>query len=321
MLHEPPRELDPDVKALLDREESAERIVVSDDLRWAHKLVRGVVKDQKRARRNSCCSRFAEREERIWEMADITVGPELLERALKIMNALLKASQARGFKVEGDSDRYNPLSQVTILGQTFKLRMFEPNRQVPHVLTEEEKIKKRKGLASWIPKIDKIRSGELILQVMSATFGFNSRFRDGKKSRLEEQLNDVVKTLIHFVDSIRMREKEQKRWQQQYEEEQRQRLAEEERRRQIEEERKREQERVNELLEEVTAWRRSCDLREYLENIRQRVLSRGEVVTPESAIGKWLQWAEEVACKLIPQRLAALALNEGAAPHEDGLAD
>lgn len=300
----PPPELDPEVKALLDREETAAPITLPEDLSSAHRLVRGVLKDRRLDKRNRRRSWSEPREERTWALADVHASPENFERAMKIMSALLKALESRGFQVKGDKDRNDVLSQVVILNEAFNLRICEPNRQLPHVQTDEEKAKKRKGDTWGIPKYDKVPSGELVLEMTSVDCRFTHRYRDGKRARLEEQLNDVVKGLIRSVDWARKRKAEWKREEEIRHEDERRRWEEEQRRREIEEERRREQARIDALLAEVRSWKAGQDLRAYLGEIRMAMAASGELVTPDTEVGRWLHWAGDVACRLVPQRLA-----------------
>ncbi len=67
----------------------------------------------------------------------IRVTPKLLPRALRIMDALVKAVEARGAKVSaGEPDR--PGSYVEFLGERVSILLEESVTRTRHVLTEAE---------------------------------------------------------------------------------------------------------------------------------------------------------------------------------------
>ena len=67
---------------------------------------------------------------------------------------------------------------------------------------------------------------------------------------------------------------------------------------------------MDSLLDEVTNWRRSRDLRAYLRQVRRLIAEQGRTIPPGSPMDKQLRWAEGVAENLDPLVPVRASLSE-----------
>lgn len=150
------------------------------------------------------------------------------ERALGVLDALIKEFSARGF---GDCpDRADALS-ARILGVELPLVLEERVERTPHVETEEEQRRRRRSFRP--PKLWDYRpTGSLSLRILTEDFGLPRKtWSDTKRRRLEDQLDDFVFGAITIADILRARRLERERRQREREEVERRWREEQDRRR------------------------------------------------------------------------------------------
>ena len=101
-------------------------------------------------------------------------------------------------------------------------------------------------------------TGLFELQLRRRQTGFaEMTWKDGKRIKLEEQLNDVMIGLIVAVEKERD-------WRHQQEEYERQRREDEAKRWQQEQERRKEEQKVNELNQMVSNWDQAARIRDFI---------------------------------------------------------
>lgn len=217
---------------------------------------------------------------------DISVFPESIDRALRVMNTLVKALVKRGYAVSVD-DKVNA-TLVKVLDEKIGLRLEERARKARHVPTPAEiKEEKRLSYRSY-PTYDYVGTGELSLKI-SGAYGYEQICIDDKKGRIEEKLNLFIIALIKRALKIkderirRTREeglrqnKERRRWE-------------------IHAMARKEKEKLEALKKECEAWHESQKLREYILAAYKSCPS----FDPESPFAKWLVWASLQADRLDP---------------------
>ncbi|MFQ5899711.1 MAG: hypothetical protein ACE5JN_15890 [Candidatus Methylomirabilia bacterium] len=281
----------PEAEALLGFDSAEEsRVRVPDRLARPHPLVRqtaealGRVKPDRwgllRQPRGSLC-------------LDIRVGPKSLGRALRIMDALVKAVEARGFRLRvSEGDR--PGTYVELLGEELQVALEERTRRIDHVLTKNERERRAKWGSSWAPRWDYMPSGTLALSIKEFDgTGVRRTWQDGRRRRVEDMLNDVLAGLAVGAEAKRVGRLERERRLREWREEER-RQVEAERRRQEEERRRQELER------QAEAWAKAQLIRAYIDAVERAAVERGLPMSPDSDMGRWLQWAREQAdCSVI----------------------
>ena len=212
---------------------------------------------------------------------DIRVSAGTLDRALRLMNAMLLTLEEEGFPVTVGEGVHG--TAANIFGHSIRFAIFERLQ-----VTGRREV----GEGIWKKKVvDHAFTGNLELRM--GDFAYGSRIRDRKKHRLESVLPQCVARLIKLgrdrvleAEEIRLREIERRR-----REEERWKLAEEIRK---------EEERVKQLEDWVTSWSRAKDIRDFLAALAALWVSGGEDISPESPRSQRLKWMRQQADRLDP---------------------
>jgi len=273
-----------EVQAKIDRESLPEnQITIAEDLTDTHPLVEKTKRFfERRALR--------EGEDRFEPFSppegkgylDIFVSHAQSKRALLIMDALLKAAQARGYETIVAEDSWGEQTRVIKEGEEVRISLYEHVRQTPRELTAEEK--KKPPYLLDIPLEYKV-DGKLNLK-LNVKWSHYQKWGDRKNEPLENRLNEALAAVIAHLESL-VEEKREK--------------AEEERRRQEFIRRREEEKRKREALESnVAKWRESRDLHDYLDAYEKRLIATKGAIIPESLEAEWLVWARDYAESLDP---------------------
>lgn len=268
-------------------------IVVSDTLRSTHPLVRKTAEILKPSGPHETGYLVDYQQPHL----DVSVTRNLLNRALRIMDAVVKAFEERGWKVSLDSgsgyDRHRK-TYVTVLGHRIAFGIREPLRKI-----KNEPAKPVRGYDGrmYTPYQTKYRdepSGRLAL-VIRQSWGRDVRksWDESESRRLEDRLNEFVVGIVAEA----VREEEIRR-----EAQERQRVLQEAEERRRAEERKQEEEasRIKALEEQADNWAKSVRITAYLEAVRTAAGPEGSGIEPSTEFDGWLQWAEEYARKINP---------------------
>lgn len=224
----------------------------------------------------------------------VTAGT--LERALRIMDALLKALPARGIVVL-DPPEDRSATRLRVLDEEVELVLEETVRQVERPLTAKEQKERREF--PWMyakPPTVPAPTGQLVLQLAEHSYSWSHSIRvrrswgDGQKQRVEQCLNHVLVGLVAIAECKKARRAEREAFQQ--------RLREEERVRQEREAAiAREAERVRMIDQELGAWDKAERVRAFVAAARAAV-PVGSALSAERE--EWLQWASRYADRLDP---------------------
>ncbi len=194
---------------------------------------------------------------------DIHVGRDSIDRAMLIMDTLVKALETRGFDIS--VDKVPPFSTtVSVMDEVIKIALIEDLDRTERKLTAAQI--KEKGKHPWMYSrqvYDYSPNGILALIIRNDN-SLNTRktWSDGKRQRLEECLNSFVGGLANAAIAIKHlrteREQRELRWQ-------------EERRKREEEERIRREneEKLKDLDREIASWHRSQKIRSYIEAVKK----------------------------------------------------
>lgn len=213
----------------------------------------------------------------------IRVSQDSLHRALCIMDAFVKAVEARGYATEISKDNNFPTT-IVIAGEPIKIQLFEKMNRQERSLANNQKIKSpRSSLDQWTY----VSSGKLTF-LIDEYWSENDRKRwnDNSRKTLEEQLNEIVIGVVVAAHRIKARkielEEQSRKWK-----EAEQRCQEEAQRRKM-------------LEMQAEMWGRSQKIRNYLQACEESIGLRLGKVSPDSAEAKWLEWAKDYAAKLDP---------------------
>lgn len=286
-------------------------VVVEPALTAPHALVRSTREAIRQVKPDSTGLVNLRRRE---DVLDISVSPESVDRALRILDALIKAVEARGGHVQV---RYRPQgwqqswhqaigTVVELEGEVVAFRLRELLNRRPHTPSPEERQRQKHYPWNIVPAWDYSPSGRLSLEIVSAWhYTGRTRWTDGKRQRLEHCLGQVLAALQQAATEQREHKEAEARRRQWEAEEARRRLLEQQRR-------EHEEARRRQLREEAERWELVRRLRDYVEAVEQEATKRSIDVGEQTPLGQWIAWARSVAADLdpLPRRLNAPAPKE-----------
>lgn len=278
---------DPKVLDRIDAERLPEnRIRVAESLDVPHRLVRNTRALLRRGKPDDCGRLYCWDRNENHPLLNVRVSKHALPRALLIMDALIKALEARGCKVEADG------ATVCHVGETeVAFYLWEKVNRSEREPTEREKEK------PWLfNRWQFTPTGELVF-TLDEHFADRKNWRDGKRKQLEDQLNDIVGGMFAAAEKLRLREIEE-------EEEKGPRLEAEHRRAEMEHQRKMLEERCNQLDTMVASWVKSTNLRQFLQECERSLSLNAK--SPDPAGAHWLSWARAYADAVDPIKNGSL---------------
>jgi hypothetical protein len=178
-----------EVPEIAFEEQPENRIVVPVEMTSLHQLVADA-KGQLKKNKPDNYGRVST----YWKRGnDISVFPASIDRALRIMNTLIKALVKRGFPVT--IDEKNNSTVVRVLDEQIGIHLKERSRQVRHIPTPAElKEEKQRSYRNY-PVFDNFATGEFSL-LITGTYANEKVCKDDKMGKIEEKLNTFVIALI-----------------------------------------------------------------------------------------------------------------------------
>jgi hypothetical protein len=253
------------------------------------------------------------RGEKTGPILQIFVSELVVDRALRLGECLIVGAQTVGWRFQKppepkqEDDRYRRYTPapvpapelpkygcLDVLGESLAFKIDERNRQVDHVLTEDEKERKRRG--QWVkpPRWDFIPSGELRVHLLHADSKYvHHTWKDSAKRKLEEQINTIL--LGFFDEALRIKAQREE-----------QRLAdirtrrEEERQIRLSQRRSNNAKLISELEAQAGAWMRARMLRSYLSALKKTAGSRKIEAVLDSSPIDFVVWAQHYIDQLDP---------------------
>ena len=225
---------------------------------------------------------------------DIHVGQDSIDRAMLIMDTLVKALETRGFDISVAKEP--PFStSVSVMDEVIKFALNEDLNRTERKLTAAQMKEKEKH--PWMysrQEYDYSPNGILSLRIKNDD-SLNTRktWSDGRRQRLEECLNSFVGGLIKAAIAIKHLRAERERRELKWQEERRQREESERIRRE-------EEEKMKALDREVASWHRSQQIRSYIEAVKKWGIQKYGEIKPDSKLQQWLTWATRQADRLDP---------------------
>jgi hypothetical protein len=281
---------EPDPEHLVARREFEARpenqIVVSETLDMPHPLVAATERAFRRLKRRDL--RDVPTTER--QSLDISVSDGSVPRALRIMDALAKALDARGIPLRVIESERKRRSCVTLQGQDLAVRIVENTLRTEREPNEKERRDKEKYGHVYLPnRYSHQPTGMLKLGIIG---GYRDELQkvvaDGKRQRVEQCLNEFVVKLeaeaVHRKREAERQEREKRRWEEQ-----------ERRRRAREEKREKEIEQLKALEEEAGNWKRAEEIRAYVAAAEAKKTREGGTIDSDSEFGQWIAWARHKA--------------------------
>jgi len=226
---------------------------------------------------------------RVWKKStiDLRISPKSLNKALRIMNALIRAFEKYGCPVESEIGwNKNPSSYVIIFGEKVEFSIYENSNQSPN-------RPKRKG-EYFHEKYIYSMSGRLQIQLdCRFVHGVRNKWSDTARKKVEDSLNDVLIGAVALAHVARI-EREKREEEERQREEERRRLAEKQRR--LEEEMKRRAE----LETQALSWNKSKQLRDFIAEVELKASMKMCSMENQTRMTEWLAWAKEHADRIDP---------------------
>lgn len=286
------QETDSDILTMLPAESS---IVVSKKLGRAHLLVKQSTEVLKNCKPDPIGILGASDK----ACLDIKVSRKSLSRALRIMEALIKALEKRGGLLS--------ISEGLTLVSILDVRLgFGISEQIARKKIEAKDHDLDGYYRFGHSRFDeqRIPSGILCLTLNDPDFYWDSHFRknwrDSERRPLENGLDSFMKGLLNLAihKKERIRQKEEEKHQQL----ERQRIREEEERLRAEKLRliKEEQKRLSGLVSAAEAWKKSILVRDFINAVEAAARAGSYHLKPREELETWLEWARIQADRLDP---------------------
>jgi hypothetical protein len=272
------RVTDEQLKRLIQFEEQPEnRIIASESSSRFHPLVsqiRGTFSKAYSSRQELHSPKYSAGD----ACLDIHVAEKSVARALRFMDTFLKAFEERGHKVISEGKDHRKEVLFVILGEKFSFRLREKTKMVR--IPESERKKDYYGSrTNYEP------TGLFELQLWRTQTGMaEATWKDGARSKLEDQLNAIMIGLIVAVDTER-------RWRQRQEDADRQHQEDEQKRRQQAQEQLKQEQKINGLNQMVQNWDQAARIRAFIVDIQSTNEQRGRSIEEGSDLAKWMDWA------------------------------
>lgn len=276
----------PEIKAKL-AEIAALQILIPENLRSLHPLV----KKTWESLRKSSPDDYG----RMWPREDgcfnVAVGSKNIERATKILDALLKAMAVIDFKISTSGQYKRERStRVNVLGEDIVFKLEEPAIGSSRSPTAEEKKWGYADRRVYTP------SGKLNLIVDTYGGGNKTRWTDTEKHPIESQLRAFLEGLVRVAEyekaSNARRAEQERQWKEQ------ERLA-----REAEELRRKEAEKIRELEAMAVNWDKSKKIELFLNEVERRSLEANGKQALDPELERWLAWARKHAASLDPLKI------------------
>ena len=212
----------------------------------------------------------------------IYVCKESVPRSLRILDALTKALEQRGFSVESRDGH----AVAVVLDEPIKFSLYETTTRSEFVVTDEMR---KKNPYKYYPRYVYNSSGVLELNIEVWAHGTRKHYKDGKRKRLEDLMNEFIIGLIMNAEQIKRDRIEQQMREERMRQERENREG---RQRQLEAEKSNQQK----LEQMASNWQQAQQLRAFIAAVEQK----RQPIMPSSELAGWVAWASGYADKLDP---------------------
>jgi hypothetical protein len=229
-----------------------------------------------------------------------------IDRALRIMDALIKALEARSYVVSIRETKLNgyfePQSRYHTIAEI-------DSQQVEFSISEKVRRTEKKATDFGYRQYEYHPTGALTFQSEHSWTGVRQSWSDGARQRVEECLNQVVVGAVAVADALN----ENHRRRAAEEAERERRRAEEEQKAALKRIEKEKRKALDELLSD---WRQAHQIREYVSAIRADLDRLADPAHGEK-LEQWLTWAEAYGESIDPVRHFSIPIiqDPGEIPH------
>jgi hypothetical protein len=265
------------------------KIVVSDTLNEPHRFVKEINSNLK-IPISDPFGLLTYYSRGIW----VKVSSESKDRAIRIMDALIKGFESAGYSFKKKQDDYREFYILEVDGEKIEFSLTERTHRKDHILTAEERLQKKLGKLWSVKKYDYLPTGELSLNITNKiSSSIRKSWNDCKGKRLEDQLSDFVRGAVLAAYVIKIERKK---------EEENKKKREEEHRRWQENEwiKTQEKMKVDRLISDAQQWNISELVRKYIKAIENRLSAFEADDKSLTDLKKWLSWAKEKSAEMNP---------------------
>jgi hypothetical protein len=301
---EPALALPEEIQEAIDRENSPEhRVTVAEALRNPHRITSKWLEQQRRDRE------IAKSDPLIARLHRTSPAEEAIQkRRIRIIDALLKALEARGFKVRAEHEYGHSPILIDHEGDTVTIAVAERLTHQRRRLTKEEKQSRRYSEnQEWTQSASP--TGELRLSIKHGGYGRDAEVADRPDLQLEQQLNAAIGEVIKGMWQVKKRRQE-------HQESERLRRAAEARRLEQERMEKLEQSRKKHLLHMARRRRDAAEIRDYIQHVAAAVESN-LLQAQVDEFANWRSWALSVADELDPIASRKAFASDGDLIHDE----
>jgi len=267
-------------------------IAVPERLTSPHPLVRSTID----ALKNSPPDETGILRSRVGGCLNVRVGRQSVGRAMRLMDALIKALEARGSTVSVVERDRTHQTCVKILDETIEVELREGLNRREKQFTAAELREREKS--SWLGDRKEYEfhpSGNFVFTILEyCGEGVRKVWSDGKRQRLENCLNSIIAGLRAAAEgekALRLRREQRERERQ---EQERIRLEEQERRR-------KEEEKIKHLEKLLANWDQSQKIRKFVSKVEKAGAEYPAKMTEN--LSDWLSWARAYAYSIDPIHL------------------
>jgi hypothetical protein len=216
------------------------------------------------------------------ECLPVTVSPQQLDRALRIMDALLKAFAVRGYAVTIRNEDQHEL-RVVVADEPIMFHLSEGLNKTPINAGQKKDLQ----MFGWKPRqeYEYSPSGTLALHVNANLWnGMRRRWSDSARRPLEKALNSFLAGIVKVAVAVRAERLDRERRDRELKDRER-------RRRELFIAQEREKERLAQLDREVASWHKAQEIRAYVQTARDLSLKKFGRIDPGSEMDQWITWA------------------------------
>lgn len=261
-----------------DEDSQREAIEISPDLRGCHKLVTKTRRAFESARKETNGHLVPD------GALSVRITRASMNRALRLMDAVVKALEARKSKVVVETDAN--WCYALIEGEKVHFSLTERIRRYEKDQTLESR--------RWGKEYEYEATGQLVWTIQERVpIGARKTWADGKYQVLDDRLPDVVAAMLATGPAVKEGRLAHEKWEREYEERRRQREI-EWRQEQIEAAKR------NQLVEKSIEWNESARLSQFIDAVEKDWSSKDIETGDNSAAREWLDWARRHANRLNP---------------------
>jgi len=243
---------------------------------------------------------------------DLSVSAAALDRALRIMDGLLRAFEFKGMAVHVGNDAPpgedrpprpgwlpRDATHVKVDGVWLGLQVFE-HKTVRKALPEPQGWMKgtrlKEFLASRRPQRVAVSNGLLAIRLTHRwAYGWESLCKDGSRDKIEDRLGRLLPDLRAAAERVKRADAEHAASEKAAREAEQRRWEEEKRRRE-------EEERVAKLRGTLAEWREAHDVRAFIAEARAIAAAGDQEIVEGSRLDTFLRWASAHADRIDPLR-------------------